>query len=469
MRVGIIAIQHESNTFVESPTKLEDFLRRTGAEIRREFEGGHHEIGGFFEGLAEAQIDAVPIFTANAIPAGIIAADTCDALVKQMLDELRKANHLDGILAAPHGAAVAENHRDMDGHWLTILRETVGRKIPIISTLDLHSNLSQRMIDACDATIAYRTNPHLDQRARGSQAASLMSRTLRKEISPTQAATFPRIAINIERQLTSDSPCRELIEFADAQRDVLSNSCVFGFPYADVEEMGSSFIAVTDNDPALAKQRADELANYVINNRQQFVPQLIGVEEALDLAERADPPVCLLDIGDNIGGGAPGNSTVIADALHRRRIPKTFVALWHRDSVAEAANAREVTLPFGRCRVVSMHDGDFTESHPRHGGKKAYKMGPTAIVESAHGMTIMLTTQRTPPFSLNQLRSCNLDPSRFNILVAKGVHAPVAAYREVCKTFIRVNTPGVTCADMTKQAYRYRRRPLFPFEAIDAQ
>ena len=57
----------------------------------------------------------------------------------------------------------------------------------------------------------------------------------------------------------------------------------------------------------------------------------------------------------------------------------------------------------------------------------------------------------------------------FRVLVAKGVHAPVAAYREVCKTFIRVNTPGVTCADMTRQIYHHRRRPLFPFEEIPAK
>lgn len=469
MRVGIIAIQHESNTFVETPTKLEDFQRRIGEEIRAEYEGGHHEIGGFFEGLGEAKIDAIPIFTANATPAGTIEASVCDALVKQMLDELRKVERLDGMLVAPHGAAAAQNYRDMDGHWLSVLRETIGREIPIISTLDLHSNLSQKMIDACDATIAYRSNPHLDQRERGRQAATFMSRTLRGEIRPTQAASFPRIAINIERQLTADSPCRELIEFADAQKDVLSNSCVFGFPYADVEEMGSSFIAVTDNNPSLAQQRADELASYVVKNRQQIVPNLIDVEQALNMAERAETPVCLLDIGDNIGGGAPGNSKVIAESLHQRRIPKSFVALWDPAAVEQAKNAGEIDLSFAKCKIISIHDGNFAESNPRHGGRKAYKMGTTAIVETEHSMTIQLTTLRTPPFSLNQLRSCNLDPASFNILVAKGVHAPVAAYREVCKTFIRVNTPGVTCADMTKQPYKYRRRPLFPFEEIDAQ
>jgi microcystin degradation protein MlrC len=137
MRVGIIAIQHESNTFVPITTKLVDFSRRMGEEIRREYEGGHHEIAGFFEGLADAKIDAVPIFSANATPSGTITADACDALVAQMLDELRKTQNIDGLLIAPHGAAVGEIHRDMDGHWLALLRAGVGPNMPMLATRPL--------------------------------------------------------------------------------------------------------------------------------------------------------------------------------------------------------------------------------------------------------------------------------------------------------------------------------------------
>ena len=68
------------------------------------------------------------------------------------------------------------------------------------------------------------------------------------------------------------------------------------------------------------------------------------------------------------------------------------------------------------------------------------------------------------PFSLNQILSCGLDPASFRILVAKGVHAPVAAYAPVCKHLIRVNTPGTTTADMRTLDYQHRRRPLYPFE-----
>ena len=97
---------------------------------------------------------------------------------------------LDGLLIAVHGAAVSDEHRDADAEWLWRIRNHVGGDVPIIATLDLHANLSQRMVESCNALVAYRTNPHLDQRARGCEAAELMIATLRNQIRPTMAAAF---------------------------------------------------------------------------------------------------------------------------------------------------------------------------------------------------------------------------------------------------------------------------------------
>src|SRR5207244_2567339 len=138
-----------------------------------------------------------------------------------------------GSQTRPHGATVAANHPDADGHWLTRLRQRFGRKFPIIGTLDLHANVSPAMTAACDALIAYRTNPHLDQRQRGIDAAKLMARTVRGEVKPTMAAAFPPLAVNIERQLCAEAPCRDVYEFADAmltQPGLLTNSVELRFP-----------------------------------------------------------------------------------------------------------------------------------------------------------------------------------------------------------------------------------------------
>ncbi|MBI3837732.1 MAG: M81 family metallopeptidase, partial [Planctomycetia bacterium] len=244
MRVGIIGLQHESNTFLGAPTTWEHFEQGAllrGQAIRREYGAAHHEVGGFFQGLEAEGIEAVPIFFAWALPGGRVTAPTLNKLLSAILLELKAAGSLDGLLVAPHGAAVAEGCADMDGFWLRELRSRVGPQTPIVGTLDLHANLSQAMVRATDALIAYRTNPHLDQRERGMEAARLMARILRGEVQPTQAAAFPALAINIERQATATSPCRECYAALDDMLDdrrVLSNSLLLGFPYADVREMG---------------------------------------------------------------------------------------------------------------------------------------------------------------------------------------------------------------------------------------
>ena len=81
-----------------------------------------------------------------ALPAGAVTEDALSTMLGIIFEELGRAGKLDGLLVAPHGAAVGEVHRDMDGYWLTRLREKVGRAVPIICTLDPHANLTQKMI-----------------------------------------------------------------------------------------------------------------------------------------------------------------------------------------------------------------------------------------------------------------------------------------------------------------------------------
>jgi len=486
MRVGIIALLQESNTFIGQPTTLAHFqeeLLVTGEAVRQRLVGTHHEVAGMFHALEEAGAEAVPIFAARAVPFGVIEASAIQRLLEIMFDELSKAGPLDGILVAPHGATVSETYPDVDGHWLSELRRRVGPNLPIIGTLDPHANLSPAMVQAATALVAYRTNPHLDQRARGIDAARLMVDTLHGKYRPTMAAAFPPLAINIEKQHTAEEPCHSAYHLADEQLSddkLLLNSIILGFPYADVSEMGSSVIAVTDDDPALAQKLADDLAAYLWQHREAFAGDFISIDEALDKAATLRGPVCLLDMGDNVGGGSPGDGTLLAQAIHRRQLPKSFVCICDPESVSQAQAAGE----WGSCRftlggktdtrhgqplaceatIIGLYEGRFEEPQPRHGGFTHMDQGPTAVIRTEHGLVIMLTSRRIPPFSLRQLTAHGLSPEDFHLLVAKGVNAPVAAYKEVCKHFIRVNTPGCTTADIEHLDYKNRRRPMFPWE-----
>ena len=486
MRVGIIGLQHESNTFAATPTTFDRFEQDyllTGGQVESRMRDTHHELAGFLAGLSREALEAVPIFFARALPAGTIEAAAFDRLLDMLWNALDQAGQLDGLLVAPHGAAVSEEHRDADGYWLTELRRRVGKSMPIVCTIDPHANASQRMIDACDATIAYRTNPHIDQYQRGLEAATLVAGTVRGELDPVQALAMPPMAINIERQRTAQRPCLDQYEVAEdvrRRKTVLSVSIVLGFPYADVREMGSSVIVVTDRRRAVPEPMADELARCLWDNRKQFAGHMIGVDEALGMADDWPAPALLLDMGDNVGGGSPGDGTLIAHEIHRRRLGDALVTIFDPESVTLAGQAgvgQRVTLRIGgktddrhgppleaEVEVIGLYEGTFDEPKPRHGGMTQFDMGPTAVVRSAHGLTVMLTSKRLIPVSLGQWSACEIDPARYRLIIAKGVHAPVAAYEEISSTMIRVNTPGVTTADMQSLYYQHRRRPLFPFE-----
>jgi microcystin degradation protein MlrC len=486
MRIGIIALLQESNTFLSQRTTFDHFAQElllTGEQVRERLGGTHHEVGGMFYALEEEGAEAVPIFAARALPFGVIEAKAAERLLAMMFAELERAGRLDGLLVAPHGATVSEPYPDFDGHWLGELRRRTGAEMPIVGTLDPHGNLSEAMVAAANALIAYRTNPHLDQRARGIDAARLIVETLQGDVRPTMAAAFPPLAINIDKQHTAEEPCHALYRLSDQQlmnERVISTSVMLGFPYADVPEMGASTIAVTDDDPPLARQVANALAGHLWDHREKFLGDLVNIEEALDQAARLRGPVCLLDMGDNVGGGSPGDGTLLAQAIRSRKLPRSFVCLCDPQGVDQAEGAGEwgvATFRIGgktddrhgpplevEATVVGLFDGQFEEPQPRHGGFSRMDQGRTAVIRTDDGLTIMVTSRRMPPFSLRQLTAHGIDPREFHLLVAKGVNAPVAAYKEVCHHFLRVNTPGCTTADIERLPYEHRRKPMFPWE-----
>jgi microcystin degradation protein MlrC len=244
--------------------------------------------------------------------------------------------------------------------------------------------------------------------------------------------------------------------------------------------MGSAAVVVTDGDRGRAASLATELGAELWRRRDEFVANLIDPPTAVERASQMRGPVCLLDMGDNVGGGSAADGTVLANELHRWRLGPAFVCLYDPDAVrqAEAAGVgSRLRLTVGGktdhqhgppleadFTVQLIADGRFEEPEARHGGMRHFDQGRTAVVRTDAGLTIMLTTRRMVPFSLHQLTDFGLDPAQFHYLVAKGVNAPLAAYAPVCGGIIRVNTPGATTADVESLMYHHRRRPMFPFE-----
>uniref|UniRef100_UPI00404A88F8 M81 family metallopeptidase n=1 Tax=Daejeonella sp. TaxID=2805397 RepID=UPI00404A88F8 len=436
------------------------------------------------EVLDKEGIEAIPLLFASATPGGTITSETYNFILNETIEELKKVLPVDACLVIPHGAGVSEEFPDMDGHWLSKVREIVGDKIPIIGTLDLHANVSKLMVASTNALVAYKQNPHVDMRQRGVESAKLLVNLLNGKTKPVQVLVQVPLAISIEQQLTANEPCISLYAYANelaTQPGILALSIQHGFPYADVHEMGTSIIVVADGDYEKALSVAKKLEAYILGHKSCFVGKKNDIPSAFNLINDSVKPVLLLDMGDNVGGGGPANNSCILEAFEESKKYKFFVCMYDPQAVIDASSHQQgeqfelTVIGTGKdglktlklnVKLLRITGGTFQESNPRHGGQINFKMGKTVVVSTKEGGVIMLTSLRVMPFSLQQLISQGVVPSKFDAIIAKGVNAPIAAYAPVCPTIIQVNTPGVTQADMTLFTYHHRRKPLFPFENV---
>jgi microcystin degradation protein MlrC len=487
VRIGILGFAHESNTFVSVPTTLQRFSEggiHRGKGIIDRWKGSHHELGGFIAGSEANGFVAVPLMYSSATPGGPLTDTAFETILGEMIGLLEKDEELDGLLLALHGAMVAEGYSDADGEIVSRIREVFGDK-PIVMTLDCHANVSSKMVDNVTATILYRTNPHVDQRERGLEAAGLIARTVRGQIHPVQALEKPPMVVNISKQYTGRQPARGLIQDAERvmrQPGVLSASVGLGFAFADTEKMGASFIVVADGDVKRARRQARWMARRAWDRRSEFLGDLPSPAEAVRKAAVSPVhPVVLMDVGDNVGGGSPADSTILLKELVHQRVNDGLIVLRDPEAVERCVRAgvgNELTLDVGgksddkhgqpvciRGRVRTLSDGKFVDERPRHGGQRFYDQGTTAVVETPERHTIVLTSLRMPPFSLEQILSLGIKPENKRVIVVKGVIAPRAAYEPIAKEIITVDTPGSTSANLMHFEYRHRRRPLYPFEA----
>jgi microcystin degradation protein MlrC len=485
-RIAIAGFMHESNTFNPLKADRAAFAAQGlafGPALLAEWRDAHHEVGGFLEEVATGGDEAVPLVMAWATPSGPVADAVHDELTGYLIAEIQRQRP-DGLLLALHGAMVAESYPDGDGEVLARLRGALGRDFPIVITLDLHGNLSGRLIELSDAAVAYRTNPHVDQRECGRRAAVILRRLLRGEARPRQALAKPPVIVNIMAHDTSEEPLRSLLAEAKAlegQPGILAVSLLPGFAYADVPQMGPAVVVVADGDAGRARREADRLADRLWRERERLTADLPDPATAVARALQADRlPVVLVDTGDNVGGGSAGDGTVLLAEMLRQGARGGVVCLYAPEEARQCAAAGvggQVRLTVGgkvdrlhgdpvdvAGRVRLLHDGTYVEPAVRHGGKRVNHMGLSAVVELDAENLLVLNSLRHPPFSLGQLTCLGVRPERQRLLVVKAAIAYKAAYRPVAGTVIAVDTPGLTAVNPRRFAYRHIRRPMYPLD-----
>lgn len=484
MKLAVIGMFHETNTFAPGRTELEAFSTEWvlgNEEFLSRYRDTRTSMGGVIDAVCGEGIELACGLYAGAVPSGMIAAEAADYLIGAVAGSLDTTT--DGVLVILHGAMAAEGLPDVEGALLRRVRERLGPSKPIAATLDLHANISPEMVCNTNILVGYDTYPHIDVYERAVEAAALLIRTIRGEIVPTLALAKPGMLVVPQMMLThEEGPMKEWMDRAFAMEldpRVLNVTVAGGFPYSDVPDAGVSFVVTTDKDPELAERYAEELKRMAWKSRERFAYADLPVEEAVSKAmEIADGPVILVEGSDNVGGGAP------ADATHTLALltapPKKTLIVMHDEEAAAEAHSLEAGAVYdgnigGRSDrlhgepvrihgiVRTLFDGKYRHIGSYMTGQWA-DMGKTAVIEAGL-LTVIITEKRTAPWDPGHVRSVGLQAEDFHVIVVKSAVAWKTAFGSICKAVLPVDTPGCCSSNLSHFLYKHIKRPIFPLDS----
>ena len=275
MRIAIGGIEHESSNYSPVQTPLEAFYGHsrssgTGELLQRSGEV-NTIIDGFIKELRRQEVEMVPLVWRHAPSGAQPTRETHQAMKETLLAPLRQALPVDGVLLSLHGAYSAQGIDDADGDILQSVRQLVGPGCPVIAVHDLHCNIGKTMVDNATALIVEDTYPHVDMAERGMEAARMMVRTVRGEIRPTLAWRSIPLFWAAAKMISAEEPMSLVIDRLhdlEKQPGVLTASVGVGYQWADVNCAGASTLVVTDNDPAGARRKADDLARWIWKRKE---------------------------------------------------------------------------------------------------------------------------------------------------------------------------------------------------------
>jgi microcystin degradation protein MlrC len=481
MRIAVGGLMHETHTFAAERTGIEPFQLREGADIV-ELAGTNASIGGALDGCRAEGADIVPLVYGFAIPAGYVDRAVYEDLVTRLVDRLTAAGEIDGVVLTLHGAMVVDGIEDAELDMLERVRAVVGPGRPVAVTLDFHANTSRRLTELATLIVGYDTYPHVDPGERAQEAVHLLVRAIRGEVAPTMGFAAPPLMPVPQAQMTSREPFASLfahVHALEAAGTALSITLAGGFAYSDVPMAGLSVTVITDNDPTMAQALADEIASMAWDRREQMSVTNTPVPEAV-AAAIAEPtgPVVIVDVGDNIGGGTPGDGTVVLAELLRQDAQRAVVVIADPESASVAIQAgvgAEVDLMVGgkadrlhgdpvrlQGVVQSVHDGRWVHEGPENAGVPV-DSGPTAVVV-AGGVTVVITSRKTMPGDQQQLKSVGIEPTEQHLLVMKSAIRWRGGFAAITARSIDVDTPGLGSVNLGNFDYQRIRRPIFPLD-----
>lgn len=455
-RILIAGYQHETNTFAPSLADWTAFTRGDsfpaylrGAEMQARLSGINIPVAGFIDAARRQGWTLVPSGWAGAIPSSYVTRDAFERIAANLVEDLQAARSggLDGVYLDLHGAAVAEHADDSEGELLARVRAVVGPDLPIVTSLDLHANVTERMLREADAMVSYRTYPHVDMAATGELAAELMARRLRAGRKEPMAWRRLPYLIPLNAQSTWMQPAQGIYEelaALDRETGAVLSFCM-GFPASDFAECAPMVWAhgPTPEAAERAAQRLYERAAEPTQWRPDYLPAREAVVRALALAEGASKPVVIADTQDNPGAGGDSNTTGMLHALlqqgaGRRHPGQVALGLMYDPAAGRAAHeagiGAEIDLALGtavptftgqpsdpplrgRFKVLALADGRCTLTGPMMTGVSV-QLGPSACLE-IDGVRVAVVSGKKQLLDRELLRMVGIHTEQMRIVVVK--------------------------------------------------
>ena len=387
-RIGLAGFIHETNTFSQTPTPLENFLNQSGfyPELRKgeeilKFKEGRFNIAasGFLAVADDLDFDVIPLVWCGTEPSGSLPVSVFDAIMGMIEESIEGNSPFDGLFLDLHGAMVFGDLVDGETEILRRVKKIVGN-IPIVCSLDLHGNISEECFELATVLIGYRTYPHVDGFENGQRCAFALKHILDgKPVYKTfRQAPFLMPATT---QTTTREPAKSLYEMipgVEQAEGVISATVMEGFNAVDLPHTGPSVFTYAINQQS-SDQAAETLLQAIVEREAQFSVDLFppqeAVEKAMRIAEKSDKPVILADIQDNAGGGSTSDTVWILRELVEKRVQGAALGLLWDPQAAEIAHQAgegaviELALggkslpghtPFSASfSVVKLFDGDF--------------------------------------------------------------------------------------------------------------
>jgi microcystin degradation protein MlrC len=420
-------------------------------------------------------------------PSGPVDAGAYDRICDLICDAVAKG--CDAIMLDLHGAMVVQERTD-DGEG-TLLEKirAIAPRTPIAVSLDLHANVTERMVSNCNVIAGYKTYPHVDQYESGRLAGALLLRYLSGEIKPVMAWGNRPLLAHTLKQNTGESPMREFAEAARAaeREGLLAASAFGGFQQADIHDAGISVVTVADGDRALAEQACNAILDVAWAAKEHFIyrgrPLGEAIAEAKRLGDETGGPILLLDHADNCASGATQDTMhVLKEALAQGlrgiavgpvRDPAAVARL-----IAAGVGAR-VTLPVGGKMdlpaigrkgepleltgvVRAITDGEYVITGPQFTGMRCF-MGRTVLFDTGEAQ-LVITERNQEPWDRGVFESIGVDPARqrFLLLKSRMYYRPV--FLPIAKGAVLCDGVGVGTSDWTQFRYRKIRRPIYPLD-----